>query len=202
MRFPTVCYVLVSTHFLYIAVSLLASSRTTKQTKQKKKKMTCSDKTNSTTDGSFVRAIRTVHFAVADLIGREARGGVIGTRVLGWLAHSGLAGLFIGAVLAVDVPVAHPALCDTLACGDWDVQTERHLVFWDIQHRRINSFWVSLLHERCNLIVSQLVFIWLGGWWESTKLLPASAYWNKASSAWINVSLLSSRISFEQTLDC
>lgn len=112
------CYVLVSTHFLYIAVSLLASSRTTKQTKQKKKKMTCSDKTNSTTDGSFVRAIRTVHFAVADLIGREARGGVIGTRVLGWLAHSGLAGLFIGAVLAVDVPVAHPALCDTLACGD------------------------------------------------------------------------------------
>ena len=160
--------------------------------------MTCSDK-NSTTDGSFIRAIRAVHFAVADLIGREARGGVIGTRVLGWLTHSRLAGLFIGAVLAVDVPVAHPALCDTLACGDWDIQTDRHLVFYDIQNRGIDSFWVSLLHERCNLIVSQLVFMWLGGWRGSTKSLPASAYRNKESGARINVSLLSSRISFEQT---
>lgn len=37
IRFSTVCYVLVSTH-LYIAVSLLASSRTTKQAIKKKKR--------------------------------------------------------------------------------------------------------------------------------------------------------------------
>lgn len=71
-----------------------------------------------TTDGSLVRAVGTVHFAVADLVGGEARRRVVGTRVLGWFADGGFAGLFIGAVLAVNVAVAHPALRDALACGE------------------------------------------------------------------------------------
>lgn len=70
-----------------------------------------------TADGSLVRAVGAVHFAVADLVGGEAHRSVVGTRVLGWFADSGFAGLFIGAVLAVNVTVAHPALCDALACG-------------------------------------------------------------------------------------
>ena len=57
--------------------------------------MTCTDKVNFTTDGSFVRAVSTVHFAIADLIGCEADRGVIGTRVLGWLADSRLTGLLV-----------------------------------------------------------------------------------------------------------
>ena len=71
-----------------------------------------------TTDGSLVRAVGTVHFAVADLIRSQAHGCVVCTRVLGRLADGGLAGLFVRAVLTVDVPVAHPALCDALACRD------------------------------------------------------------------------------------
>lgn len=71
-----------------------------------------------TANGSLVRAVGAVHLAVADLVGGEANRRVVGTRVLGWLADGGLAGLFIGAVLAVDVAVAHPALRDALACGE------------------------------------------------------------------------------------
>lgn len=57
--------------------------------------MTCSNKINVTTDGSFIRAVCTVHFAIADFIGGEADRGVVGTRVLGWLTDSRLTGLFI-----------------------------------------------------------------------------------------------------------
>lgn len=74
--------------------------------------------TSVTADGSLVRAVGAVHFAVADLVGGEAHRSVVGTRVLGWFADGGFAGLFIGAVLAVNVAVAHPALCDALACGE------------------------------------------------------------------------------------
>lgn len=74
-----------------------------------------------TADGSFIRAVAAVHLAVADLVGGEANRGVVGTGVLGGLAGSRLAGLFVWLVLAVDVAVAHPALGDALAC--WrDVQ--------------------------------------------------------------------------------
>lgn len=66
--------------------------------------------------GSLVRAVRAVHFAIADLVGGEAHRSVVGTRVLGRLADGGFTGLFIGAVLAVNVAVAHPALGDALAC--------------------------------------------------------------------------------------
>lgn len=69
-----------------------------------------------TADGSFVRAVAAVHLAVADLVRREADRGVVGTGVLGRLAGSRLAGLFVRLVLAVDVAVAHPALGDALAC--------------------------------------------------------------------------------------
>lgn len=69
-----------------------------------------------TADGSLVRAVRAVHFAVADLVGGEAHRSVVGTRVLGRLADGGFTRLFIGAVLAVNVTVAHPALGDALAC--------------------------------------------------------------------------------------
>lgn len=71
-----------------------------------------------TADGSLVRAVGAVHFAVADLVRSEAHRSVVGTRVLGRFADGGFAGLFVGAVLAVDVAVAHPALCDALACGE------------------------------------------------------------------------------------
>lgn len=93
----------------------------------KKKDMTNTNKTNITADGSFIRAVGTVHLAVADLIGCEADRGVIGTRVLGWLTDSGLAGLFIWAVLTIDVPITHPALCDALAYMVWHVEEGRHI---------------------------------------------------------------------------
>lgn len=79
-----------------------------------------------TADGTLVRAVRAVHFAVADLVGGEADRSVVGTRVLGRLADGRFAGLFIGAVLAVNVAVAHPALGDTLACGEQSVESEWH----------------------------------------------------------------------------
>lgn len=69
-----------------------------------------------TADGSFIRAVAAVHLAVADLVGGEADRGVVGTGILGGLAGSRLAGLFIRLVLAVNVAVAHPALGDALAC--------------------------------------------------------------------------------------
>lgn len=50
---------------------------------------------NITTDGSFVRAVSTVHFPVADLVRCQAHGGVVGTGVSGRLADRGLAGFFI-----------------------------------------------------------------------------------------------------------
>lgn len=69
-----------------------------------------------TANGSFVRAVGAVHFAVADLVRRQADGGVVGAMVLGRLAGRRLARLLIRAVLAVDVAIAHPALRDALAC--------------------------------------------------------------------------------------
>lgn len=57
-------------------------------------KMTTSDR-NITTDGSFIGAVSTVHFAVTDLVRGEADRGVIGTGVLGRLADSRLTGLLI-----------------------------------------------------------------------------------------------------------
>lgn len=81
-----------------------------------------------TADGSLVRAVRAVHLAVADLVGGEAHRSVVGTRVLGRLADGGFAGLLIGAVLAVDVAVAHPALGDALACGEQSVASQEILL--------------------------------------------------------------------------
>lgn len=57
-------------------------------------KKTTSDR-NITTDGSFIGAVSTVHFAIADLVRGEADRGVVGTMVLGWLTDSRLTGLFI-----------------------------------------------------------------------------------------------------------
>lgn len=62
--------------------------------KKKGQKMTSSDR-NITTDGSFIGAVSTVHFAIADLVRGEADRGVVGTGVLGRLADSRLTGLLI-----------------------------------------------------------------------------------------------------------
>lgn len=103
-----------------------------------------------TADGSLVRAVRAVHFAVADLVGGEAEGSVVGTRVLGRLADGSFAGLFIGAVLAVDVAVAHPALGDTLACGEQRVWSEWHQKRFYFKRRKGSRLMVT---QRCIEII-------------------------------------------------
>lgn len=50
---------------------------------------------NVTADGAFVRAVGAVYFPVADLVGGQAHGGVVGTGVSGRLADGGLAGLLV-----------------------------------------------------------------------------------------------------------
>lgn len=57
--------------------------------------ITSSGQINITTDGSFIRAISTVHLAIADFVWGQADRGVIGTGVLGWLTDRRLTGLFI-----------------------------------------------------------------------------------------------------------
>lgn len=71
---------------------------------------------NVTADGAFVRAVGAVYFPVADLVGGQAHGGVVGTGVSGRLADGGLAGLLVRVVFTVNVSVTNPTLCDAFAC--------------------------------------------------------------------------------------
>jgi len=71
-----------------------------------------------TTKLALVGAIPTVVRAVAELLGGEADGGVVGTRVGGRFAHQRLAVLLIRVVLAVTVPVADPGLADAAGCRE------------------------------------------------------------------------------------
>ena len=77
-----------------------------------------------TTDGALVGAVGTVHFGIADLVGGEADRGVVGAGIFGRFTHGRFTRLLIGAVLAVDVPVTHPALRDAFPCGEENINAQ------------------------------------------------------------------------------
>lgn len=98
-----------------------------------------------TADGSFIRAVATVHLAVADLVGGEADRGVVGTGVLGGLAGSRLAGFFIRLVLAVNVAVANPALGDALACRAKKKKKDFSTTFYTVIYDYIFNMYAYLI---------------------------------------------------------